>query len=270
VESEESFHKQARVLPLYSKPLQEIGGLSLCLTGPWSWNYFHWLMQYLPILRIAETIHPLSEIDHVIVRGPVKPFHLESLTEFGIPPHKVISIEADQSMLIENMLVTTVPCDNFRYSSWAISLLKEMTPYNQEKSGPIFLDRPVPNNRRIVNSEEVLSLLTGYGAKIIDCGKLSFREQINLASSTRLIIGVHGASLANCVFSSPGTTLLELMPRNYTPPYFSALAASCGLKYLGLAGREPGPLLGNIPIYDADMIVPIKRLRRMMDFAAMA
>jgi hypothetical protein len=267
VESEKSFLEQASRLPSLGEPLEEIPGLSLCLTGPWSWNYFHWLMQYLPILRIAEQTHPLSNIDQFILKGPVKAFQLESLAEFGIPAHKVRCISAEQSVLAENMLLTTIPCGNFSYSSWAIQLLRELAPHNQQKSGPVYLDRPAPNNRRIVNSEEVLSVLAGYGAKSFDCSKLSFREQINLASSTPLLIGVHGASLANCVFSSPGTTMLEIIPRNYTPPYFSALTSTCGLQHLKLLGSEPGPLPGNIPIYDADIIVPIRRLRRIMDYA---
>lgn len=269
VESEKGFHEQASRLPPKREPLEEIPGLSLCLTGPWSSNYFHWLMQYLPILRIAEERHPHLNIDHFLVRGPVKPFQLDSLAEFGIPAHKVRCISGEQSVLVENMLLTTIPCANFRYSTWAIQLLRELAPHNQQKSGPVFLDRPAPNNRRIVNSEEVLSLLADYGAKTVDCSKLSFREQINLAASTQLLIGVHGASLANCVFSSPGTTLLELIPRNYTPPYFSALTSSCGLNHLTLLGSEPGPLPGKIPIYDADIIVPIKRLLRIMDSAVM-
>jgi hypothetical protein len=117
----------------------------------------------------------------------------------------------------------------------------------------------------MVNAEEVYSVLEDYGILCIDCGSFSFSDQVRFASSANLLVGIHGASLANAVFCSPGTTLMELTPRNYSPPYFSGLAKACQLNYARVLGREPGPLSTWVPIKCADIIVPIDSLRSKLD-----
>jgi capsular polysaccharide biosynthesis protein len=116
----------------------------------------------------------------------------------------------------------------------------------------------------MINSEEVYDILEEYGVTPVDCGKLSFKEQIDVAASSHLILGIHGASLANCVFSAPGSIMLELAPRNYQPVYFSKLTSACGLGYEQILGAESGPLPFQKPIYNADIIVPTKALRKSL------
>ena len=268
IETEPEFHAHAqKILDGTNPEPSTIQGLSLCVAGPWSDNYFHWLIQYLPILKIASQWQPLSTIDHFLVRGPVKDFQREALARFDIPAHKGIGINKGQVYIIEDLLLTSIPCDNFTYDPWVIRMLRELTESGSRKGRPtsLYFDRRAPTPRRIVNMAEISDLLENYGIQSIDCSRISFQEQINLASSSSLLIGVHGASLANSVFSAPGTVLIELLPRNYRPRYFSELASACQLQHLKLSGVEPGPLPLQQPIYNADIIVPTRRLKMMLE-----
>ncbi|MCP9796222.1 glycosyltransferase family 61 protein [Cyanobium sp. Lug-B] len=242
-----------------------INGRSLCLTGPWSENFYHWLLQYLPILKIAGECIPLDEVDNVLVKGPIKRFQSESLSLLGIPPQKIIGISPGRNYWAEELVMTTIPCANRTYTQWAIDFLRQLREPPTTPSSPIFFDRPFPASRRMVNAEEVYSVLADYGIPCIDCGSFSFSDQVRLASSANLLLGIHGASLANAVFSAPGTTLIELTPRNYSPPYFSGLAKACQLNYARILGREPGLLSPWVPIKGADIIVPIDSLRSKLD-----
>jgi hypothetical protein len=264
VETEAEFHAYARKTSIRDMEPATIPGLSLCLAGPWSDNYFHWLLQYLPILKIASQFQPLASIDQFIVKGPVKTFQLESLSEFGIPAHKVVGVSKERIYLSESMLMSTIPCDNFTYFSWAIEMLRDLARPKQGTSRSVFFDRHWPTPRRMINSEEVYDILEEYGVTPVDCGKLNFKEQIDVAASSHLILGIHGASLANCVFSAPGSIMLELAPRNYQPVYFSKLTSACGLGYEQILGAESGPLPFQKPIYNADIIVPTKALRKSL------
>jgi len=242
-----------------------IEGRSLCLTGPWSDNYYHWLLQYLPILRITGESVSMDEIDNVLVKGPIKPFQAESLSLLGISSQKIIGISPGRTYLAEELIVTTIPCANRTYTQWVIDFLRQLRKPHTDPSSPVFFDRRFPASRRMVNAEEVYSVLESYGIQCVDCSSFSFSDQVRLASSANLLLGIHGASLANAVFSAPGTTLLELTPRNYSPPYFSGLAKACQLNYDQVMGREPG-LPGNwVPIKCADIIVPINSLRTKLD-----
>ncbi len=258
-------HRQAQLRDDIHGESVIINGRSLCLTGPWSDNYFHWVLQYLPILRIAGECIRIDEIDNVLVKGPIKPFQCDSLSLLGIPPQKIIGISPGKSYWAEELVLTTIPCANRTYTPWAIDFLRQLRDSHTTPSSPIFFDRPFPSSRKIVNAKEVYSVLENYGVQCIDCGSYSFSDQVRFASSANLLLGIHGASLANAVFSAPGTTLLELAPRNYSPPYFSGLANICQLNYARVMGSEPGPLSTWVPIKRADIIVPINILRSELD-----
>ncbi len=242
-----------------------IPGRSLCLTGPWSDNYYHWLLQYLPILRIARESIPWDTIDHFLVSGPIRSFKAESLSLVGIPLERVIEINAGLTYLSEELVITPIPCDNRSHAPWVIEFLRSLRYPPMDESSPVFLDRPFPASRRIINADEVYSILNSYGIRCIDCSQYSFSDQIRFASSTDFLLGIHGASLANSVFCTPGTTLLELVPRNYTPPYFKELANACGLRYNRIVGIEPGLFPSLFPLKNADIIVPIDPLRKTLN-----
>lgn len=60
---------------------------------------------------------------------------------------------------------------------------------------------------------------------------VSLSEQAALVRRSHLLVGVHGAALANVVFASVGTTLLELFPYSYYPVLFEEFANWYGLRY---------------------------------------
>lgn len=64
-----------------------------------------------------------------------------------------------------------------------------------------------------------------------DSDALSVRQQIDLFSQAKVIVGAHGSGLANMVFSAPGTHILELMPQKTVFPVFWHLAKSLDMSY---------------------------------------
>lgn len=263
--TEIDYHHEAQRLDELRAESVIIKGRSLCLTGPWSDNYYHWLLQYLPILKVTSECISMDEIENVLVKGPIKPFQVESLSLLGISSQKIIGISPGTQYLAEELVMTTIPCANRTYTQWAIDFLRQLREPHASPSSPVFFDRRFPASRRMVNAEEVYSVLESYGIQCVDCGSFSFSDQVRLASSANLLLGIHGASLANAVFSAPGTTLLELTPRNYSPPYFSGLAKACQLNYARVMGREPGMLSNWVSIKCADIIVPINILKTKLD-----
>jgi capsular polysaccharide biosynthesis protein len=101
------------------------------------------------------------------------------------------------------------------------------------RPGRLYVTREESSRRRIVNHDEVLVTLARHGFSEVSAERLSVQEQIALFAQAEAVIGVHGAGLANAIFSAPGTLLVELQPefRKMRPVYWN-LAAVSGLRYI--------------------------------------
>jgi capsular polysaccharide biosynthesis protein len=164
-------------------------------------------------------------------------------------------------LLTEELLLTTIPSANYNVSKWTIEFLRHVVPARANRLPPIFLNRRPPDKRVIVNEEEVSKMLAELGIRSIETGKMSFQDQVETFASAEFVTGIHGASFANSVYSKPGSLILDLTPRNYVMPYFERLAEACSNRYTRILGREAGTLPGQAPVPDADIIVPVKRLK---------
>ena len=69
-------------------------------------------------------------------------------------------------------------------------------------------------NRSFENCEEVMECMKTHGFEVVRPETMSVREQIQLFSSSEIIVGVHGAALAFTVFCHPQTTVIEIHPES--------------------------------------------------------
>ncbi|MGB0908929.1 MAG: glycosyltransferase family 61 protein, partial [Nitrospirales bacterium] len=87
------------------------------------------------------------------------------------------------------------------------------------------------------NESEFSSLLNKFGFEICFLERLSFNEQVTLFQEAETVISPHGSGLANLVFCSPGTKVVELFPARATDAYFR-LCVDMNLTYTCLKTRE--------------------------------
>jgi capsular polysaccharide biosynthesis protein len=83
------------------------------------------------------------------------------------------------------------------------------------KNGKIYIDRGNASRRRVANGEEMEDVLSAHGVVPLSLEEKSFAEQIEIFKNASLIIGQHGAGMANAIFSRPGTRIVELMGYNH-------------------------------------------------------
>lgn len=88
-----------------------------------------------------------------------------------------------------------------------------------------FSKRPLPNEFRIEEK------FTNYGFEVVHLERLSWEEQLSACSRANVIVGPHGAGLANALFAEKGATLHEIMLAGYPNNCFELLASAAGLKY---------------------------------------
>ena len=104
----------------------------------------------------------------------------------------------------------------------------------------LFVMRGTVSRRRLLNEEAVAKRLGELGFTCVDPGALSFKEQVALFQSASVVVGVHGAALANLLFAPPEGALVELTPDG-AQPFYRDLALAKKWKIAQLAVRpEPG------------------------------
>ena len=102
-------------------------------------------------------------------------------------------------------------------------------------------------HRKIANEKELIDTLQGHRfgtrleVKAVVLEELTIAEQLRVAASTDLLVGMHGAGLAHTLFLPPGAGLVELFPAYFSPEsrYFRRMAEWRGLYYQGWQNTDP-------------------------------
>ena len=88
----------------------------------------------------------------------------------------------------------------------------------------IYIGRKMGGWRFVENQGEVEEFLSARGFENVQAENLSFADQIRLFASARLIVGMHGAGLANILFA-PRAHLVELMGGYGDGAYYNIASA---------------------------------------------
>ncbi len=226
---------------------------SLLTGGGGNSNYWHWLFDVLPRIKILDGIKKLDEIDFFLLPDNKKKFQKESLNLLNIPEKKIISsinyrhIIADKVIAVDHpYAIKNDPSNEIQnIPFWIIEYLRysfKNKINNKNFPKKIYIDRRDATSnhrhlRKILNENEVKNYLSKKGYSIIALSELSFEDQIHLFSNASSIIGLHGAGFANLVFCEPGTKVLELKPKNAGFMYAN-LAKKVSLHYNDISIRS--------------------------------
>lgn len=96
----------------------------------------------------------------------------------------------------------------------------------------IFLNRRARYGRNVRNAAAVIDLVRAYGFDVVYAEDLSFADQVMLFSEVEFFIGIHGAGLANLMFSDvQRLRCLEIHTSSYPVPCYYWLLQNLGAQY---------------------------------------
>lgn len=206
---------------------------------PSSFAYFHWIVETLPRLRLIEPW--LESLDGVFVPGKLEPAQHESLEVFGVKKEKMIPMEMMAHYEPEHLLAPLY-CAGLNIPEWVPQYLREKVHGGREMAAPtrrLYVSRADASCRRVKNEEEIEGVLKERGFETIHACDQSFLEQTRLFSEAEVVVGPHGAGLANVAWCQPGATLLELLPSPDVPPHvYHSLMTAGGGEYWYLMGTS--------------------------------
>lgn len=231
--------------------------VGLSLAGPWCYNYFHWLVDYVARLRgIEPYVERTGRAPTLLLPPDCSDWMRSALRLAGFD-------EADWSVLrggrvgVDRLVVPSLSRgqsdyfdleDNrniYSYSPGAIRWLRTTFRSNLEDpdvEGPerIYVSRENASERRVQNRDALEGVLEDYGFESIRPERHSVPEQVAIFSEAEAVMGPTGAGLVNAIFADD-CRLVTLFGSLTLPIYYvlgSLLDFDVGYVHCGAVGAD--------------------------------
>jgi len=221
-------------------PIKRVAGRVAVLNSVDANIYYHWLFDVLPRLGLIRK-GGLS-VDYYFA-NTMLPFQRDTLRLLGLPGDRLLSSTEETHLLADELVIPSLPGPVYSLSPqrYACEYLRSAFLPKEGARRPhraIYISRADAGSRRVINEAEIQEELASYDFQLVTLGKLPFAEQVELFADARIVVGPHGAGLANAVFCQPGTVLIEFMPENRVIDCFERTARFVGMTYHAIVGIE--------------------------------
>ena len=219
-------------------------------------GYSHWLLEELPRLLLLG-----GDAGGTVIANAAHAFGRDALALRGLVA-RVVSPGRYSHFRCERLVIPSLVGSSDFPTATMIRLLTEFTaPIAAELSAPgerLYITRAKARRRRVVNEGELWRALESRGFAKVSLEDLSWREQIAAFRRAKIVVGPHGAGLANLVFCEAGTRVVELFNRAFMHPGYWRLAVLKGLDYrpVVVAGEEPLAVDLSANRFDVEADVP--------------
>lgn len=227
-------------------PIQSIDGTVAVLSGLFNDVYFHWIFDILPRLELLRRSGiDIAYIDKFLINNRF-PFQRETLKALGIPETKILETSKYPHIKATKLVVPSFPGSVAWMPKWACDFLRtkflnQKAIETSEKIERIYISREKARYRRLVNEDEVVSLLTQFGFKSVTLESMSVTEQAALMANAKVVVAPHGGGLTNIVFCSPNTKVIDIFSPYYVYPCYWLVSNLLGFEYYPLLGETfPG------------------------------
>ena len=253
--------------------------LTLLTGGGGNTNYWHWLFDVLPRIKIfKDTNLNFTEIDYFLVPSLKTNFQKETLDLLNIDQYKCLSSKSYRHIFANQIIVTSHPynllndpeIDSLNIPQWLShflrnSFLKKCLERTKIKNfnKKIYINRKDGTSLRyIINESEVENYLYNEGFTSIKLSDYSFSDQLAIFYNADQVVGLHGAGFANTIFCKEGTKIIE-MRSDTTGDVIKNLVKSNNLKYYDITVKPKSINLNN---QLGDIHINLEELKKKLNF----
>jgi capsular polysaccharide biosynthesis protein len=245
----------------------------LLIHHPW-YNYYHWMCESIFRLWMARRrldrvtlILPRFYWDADFITGSLAPFGLKNI--FFIP--------STRCLYVKNLCLPQIKplCDSYNglhvrqvRQLYRDYIFKHSKP-GADKLERLYISRKLAGRRRVINEEEIETILCRFGFTIFYPENHPFLGQVAIFAQVRWLVGEHGSGLTNLLFMVKGSSVLELHKDRTNeldhPSFlFWYMAEALGIKYY----HQSCATYGKEDYYEGDYIVEAalfeKNIRRLL------
>jgi capsular polysaccharide biosynthesis protein len=182
------------------------------LLGTDGYNYSHWLGRNVLKLALLEIAGVPASLP-ILINDDLCGFQLEFLDLLGIPRSRLMPIGRGTILRCRELLVPTTLRCHPKMSigiDWLRKRVAHLIEPPDQARDLLFISRRDTGHRVLLNEAEIESALVPLGFRTVVPGTLSVAEQIRTFSRARVIVGAHGAALANLMFAPPHAAVVEM------------------------------------------------------------
>jgi len=237
-----TLHDNAMAVFDATLPREQVDGPLVLMGG--CVNYYHWLFDHLPYLRIIDAMDETRSLP-VLINGAPADFQRQSLEAAGFDMSRLLCFPDAAAIECKDLYVPFFA--NRRMAEWGskdwwwrstvtpdiVQWLRETfrVPAAVKEGRRLFLSRRDAESRCCVNADEIDAIAIEAGYEIVEPGKLTFAEQVALFAGADRIAGIHGAGFSNLVFAPPGARVTEFNGGPNPPVFYETLAGIAGHEY---------------------------------------
>ncbi len=234
-------------------------------------NYAHWLLDIVPKIKILSEAYNLKKIDYFYF-SKLNSFQKATFEMLKLNSNKVIDSRINKHCFLDNLIFCTHP--NYLKGTfstaqnnlprWIVNFLRKKFLNNSAKKiknfDKIYIDRSDSqyNHCKIINDNEIKNYLRKEGFKIVKLSNFSFDKQISIFKNCNIVIGPHGAGMANLIFCKRKTKVVEIRPLGHPNNVYKRISKFNKLRHhlikLKKIKREKR----------GDMVLDVKRLKNYL------
>lgn len=189
---------------------------TIWFTDNWSNGYFHWMLDALPRLYIALLKHPNANI-MLPYQFSNQEYIVSTLNTMGFNPvmfmHKGL-LYFFRRLIFQSHLAPTGNYHDETVRNMRNAILNKLPKISKDKGERIYISRAKANRRIILNEKELIPILKQYGFSIIYFEDYNWQQQVAICKHAKIMLGLHGAGLANMLFMPLGSKVIELRKKN--------------------------------------------------------
>lgn len=197
-----------------------------------STNYYHWTIDFLPLLFSVLTDEEIKDIP-IVINGDLASFQKEILKYKRLTRTNLIKVRYPSAHQFSSCLVPIMDFDNrikcLKFC--AKDILKKQKNITVPDAKKIYLKRGDSAHRQAIGEEKLVKKLEQNGFLAIDAGQYSIFEQMAIFSKAQVVVGVHGAALTNIVYAESSCCVVEITSSCWDMPFFENIAKAGGQKY---------------------------------------
>lgn len=231
------FYNEIKMLRYFPKP-KKINGSVLSLLSDWAdTNYGHLLFDSLPRINLVKKAgFKMTDFDYILCPGSQGSKFSCYFKKLGIPMEKCLWSADYEAITADQLFATSFPGERRNLPSWSAKFLQKYISSEEKMKGRRLYISRSRASRNLKNQLELIELLKEYNFEIYNPSEHS--ETFKDFAQASIIIGPHGAGLADIIFCQPGTKVLELIPSNHVYPYYYTAAQAAGLDYSCVIGQS--------------------------------
>lgn len=239
-----------------------LAGRTAVVSSALGGGYCHWLLEELPRLLSLTT-----EAYDTVFAHETMPFTGEAWALGGMKAPAVVPRRLSHFVCEHAVIPSLVAPAGWPTPQLVQTLREFVRPLERPRRDfgeKIFISRENARRRRIANEPALWAELERRGFSKLRLEELTWAEQIAAFSAAKIVVAPHGAGLANLVFSSPGTRVIECFNPAYVDGYFWRLAAVQGLHYRPVVNAPEVPLGCELSANRLDIEVDVDEVLRAL------